>query len=188
MDFLNRGYLGSEQHFHKRFTIPTERHNDQEKATALKNLVQPFILRRVKTDRTIINDLPEKIETRELCYLTKEQASLYQLVLDTMLISIEQAKGIERKGLILSTLMKLKQICNHPAQFMRDNSLLANRSGKIARLEELLEEIIARNEKSLIFTQFATMGELLIHIQQPFMVEIFPFCMAVRHKSHEMLW
>ncbi len=175
MDFLNKGYLGSEQNFHKNFTLPIERHNDQEKAAALKNLVQPFILRRVKTDTTIIRDLPEKIETKELCYLTKEQASLYQSVLDTMLISIEHAKGIERKGLILSALMKLKQICNHPAQFMRDNSLLEKRSGKFARLEELLEEILAKNEKSLIFTQFATMGELLRkHLMALYKVDV-PF-------------
>ncbi|MBA2307678.1 DEAD/DEAH box helicase [Candidatus Dependentiae bacterium] len=161
MDFLNKGYLGTEESFHKKFTLPIERYNNQERASALKSLVNPFILRRVKTDTTVINDLPEKIETKELCHLTKEQASLYQSVLDTMLYTIEQAEGIQRRGLILSTLMKLKQICNHPAQFMRDNSSLENRSGKIIRLEELLDEVVAKKEKSLIFTQFATMGELL---------------------------
>lgn len=161
MDFLNKGYLGQERIFHKRFTLPIERHNNQEKANLLKNLVYPFMLRRLKTDTSIIQDLPEKIETKERCYLTKEQATLYQSVLATMLSAIEQSTGIERKGLILSTLMKLKQICNHPAQFMNDSSLLEGRSGKCGRLIELLEEIKARNEKSLIFTQFSSMGKLL---------------------------
>ncbi|MBA3751233.1 DEAD/DEAH box helicase [Candidatus Dependentiae bacterium] len=161
MDFLNKGYLGSEDKFHKKFTAPIERNNDQQRAAALKNLIQPFILRRVKTDKSIIQDLPDKIETKELCYLTKEQATLYQSVLDTMLKTIENAEGIERKGLVLSTLLKLKQICNHPVNFIQDNSSLEERSGKLNRLEELLEEILAEGGKSLIFTQFATMGHLL---------------------------
>lgn len=161
MEFLNPGYLGSSKDFRQRFTIPIERYRDQERAQSLKQLVQPFVLRRVKTDKTIIQDLPEKMEMKVLCNLTQEQASLYEAVVKEMMEKIEQAEGIERRGQILSTLMRLKQVCNHPAQFMSDGSALARRSGKLSRLEEMLEEVLAEGEKALIFTQFAEMGQLL---------------------------
>ena len=161
MDFLNKGYLGSLDSFTKKFISPIERQSDTKRSDQLKRLIQPFLLRRVKTDKAIIQDLPDKIETKELCYLTKEQTSLYQALVSTMLQAIDKAEGIERKGLVLTTLLKLKQICNHPVNFLQDNSALAGRSGKLHRLEELLEEIVAEGGKSLIFTQFAQMGALL---------------------------
>ncbi len=161
MEFLNPGYLYSSTEFRKRFALPIERYHDAERGETLKQLIQPFVLRRVKTDKEIIKDLPEKLEMKVYCNLTQEQASLYEVVVKDMLEKIEAADGIERKGLILSALTRLKQICNHPAQFMHDNSSLPRRSGKLARLNEMLEEVIASGEKALIFTQFAEMGTML---------------------------
>ncbi|GAC1694277.1 MAG: hypothetical protein NVS9B9_16690 [Ktedonobacteraceae bacterium] len=127
----------------------------------MKRLTQPFILRRLKTDKEIIQDLPDKMEMKVFCNLTQEQASLYEAVVKEMLERIEEADGIERKGLVLATLTKLKQVCNHPAHFMGDGSRLELRSGKLNRLEEMLEEVVATGDKALIFTQFAEMGGLL---------------------------
>ena len=141
--------------------MPIEREGDTDRSEQLKRLIAPFVLRRVKTDKAIIQDLPDKIETKELCYLTKEQTSLYQAMVTVMLTALEKAEGIERKGLVLTTLLRLKQICNHPVNFLQDSSSLSGRSGKLLRLEELLEEIISEGGKSLIFTQFAQMGKLL---------------------------
>jgi len=166
MEFLNPGYLGSGTDFHKNFATPIERYRNAERAETLKRLTQPFILRRLKTDKEIIQDLPEKMEMKVFCNLTQEQASLYEAVVKEMLERIEEAEGIERKGLILATLTKLKQVCNHPAQFMADGSNLRRRSGKLNRLEEMLEEVVAAGDKALIFTQFAEMGTLLRHTLQ----------------------
>jgi SNF2 family DNA or RNA helicase len=124
--------------------------------------VNPLILRRLKTDRAIIQDLPEKQEMKVYCTLTREQASLYEATVRDALKKIEQAKdAMGRRGQVLSLLMRLKQICNHPAQFLGDRSALAGRSGKLARLEEMLEEVLAEGDRALIFTQFAEMGALL---------------------------
>ena len=167
MEFLNPGYLGSGTEFHKNFANPIERYHNAERADALKRLTQPFILRRLKTDKAIIQDLPDKMEMKVFCNLTQEQASLYEAVVKEMLERIEEADGIERKGLVLATLTKLKQVCNHPAHFMGDGSRLELRSGKLNRLEEMLEEVIATGDKALIFTQFAEMGGLLrIELQE----------------------
>lgn len=166
MEFLNPGYLGSATDFRKKFAIPIERYHDAKRAEMLKRVIQPFVLRRLKTDKAIISDLPDKMEMKVYCNLTQEQASLYEAVVQEMLEKIEQAEGIERKGLVLSTLMKLKQICNHPAQFVADGSSLPGRSGKLARLEEMLEEVLAAGDKALIFSQFAEMGAMLRHYLQ----------------------
>jgi len=167
MEFLNPGYLGSGSDFRKNFALPIERYRSAEQAALLKKLIQPFVLRRVKTDREIIQDLPDKMEMKVFCNLTQEQASLYEAVVKDMMEKIEEAEEMQRRGLILATLMKLKQVCNHPAQFMADSSLLANRSGKLARLDEMLEEVLAEGDKALIFTQFAEMGSLLRkHLQE----------------------
>ncbi|MEO8972528.1 MAG: DEAD/DEAH box helicase [Ktedonobacteraceae bacterium] len=161
MEFLNPGYLGSGTDFRKQFAIPIERYHNAPKSESLKHLIQPFVLRRVKTDKTIIQDLPDKMEMKVYCNLTQEQASLYEAVVKEMMEKIEEADGMERRGLILATLMKLKLVCNHPAQFIGDGSSLSGRSGKLARLEEMLEEVLAEGDKALIFTQFAEMGKLL---------------------------
>ena len=115
----------------------------------------------VKTDTSIIADLPEKLEMDLLCNLTAEQAALYQAVVDDMLERIRTAEGIERRGLVLATMTKLKQVCNHPAHFLRDGSRLAGRSGKLERLDEILDEVLAAGEKALLFTQYAEFGALL---------------------------
>jgi len=161
MQFLNPGYLGSQKAFHSHFARPIERYHDQQAAAQLRKLVQPFILRRVKTDPTIIRDLPDKLENKVYCTLTAEQATLYQAVVDDALRQISESEGIQRRGLVLSMLMKLKQICNHPAHFLKDGSDLDGRSGKLSRLTEMLEEVLALDERALVFTQFAEMGALL---------------------------
>ena len=162
MDFLNPGFLGSHTHFKNRFMIPITVNKEEESVNTLQRITSPFILRRVKTDKNIIKDLPEKIETNVQCTLTKEQAALYKTVIDNVTKALNTtSEGIERKGLILSTLLKFKQICNHPALFLKDGGSISNRSGKLERITEMLEEILASHEKALIFTQFKEMGDIL---------------------------
>jgi len=155
LNFLNPGYLGTVGNFRKTFEIPIQKENDRSKTTILKRLSEPFILRRVKTDKDIIKDLPEKVEQKIYCHLSKEQASLYEAVVKDVITQIEQKDGIERNGLVLSSLMKLKQICNHPAQFLQDKSeFTPERSHKLSRLTDMLEEAIENGESLLIFSQF----------------------------------
>jgi hypothetical protein len=161
MEFANPGLLGPAEAFRKGYAEPVERHGDQMAAARLRALTQPFILRRLKTDRSIISDLPEKLEMEVVCNLTGEQASLYQAVVDDMLGKIEDSEGIERRGLVLATMTKLKQVCNHPAHLLGDGSRLAGRSGKLARLEEILEEVLTAGERALLFTQYAEFGGML---------------------------
>jgi SNF2 family DNA or RNA helicase len=161
--FLNPGYLGSAEEFRKRFALPIERLRDPGATERLKALVSPFILRRLKTDRSIIQDLPEKNEMKVFCTLTREQATLYEAVLKDAMRQIEESEGIQRRGLILATLAKLKQVCDHPALFLHDGSTLLGRSGKLARLVEMLEESLAVGDRALLFTQYAEMGRLLQH-------------------------
>jgi non-specific serine/threonine protein kinase len=161
MDFANPGLLGTARKFKERFAEPVERHGDADAAARLRRITQPFVLRRLKTDRSIISDLPEKLEMEVLCNLTREQASLYQAVVDEMLGKIERSEGVARRGLVLATMTRLKQICNHPAHAMRDGSRLAGRSGKLLRLEEILDEVLAAGERALVFTQYAEFGGML---------------------------
>jgi SNF2 family DNA or RNA helicase len=169
MEFLNPGFLGTQAEFKRTFFVPIQANRDLEAAGRLKRLTAPFILRRLKTDKSIIADLPEKMEMKVFCTLTKEQASLYAAVVKDMSQSLEEAEGIQRRGLVLATLTKLKQVCNHPAQFLGDNSKIAGRSGKLARLTEMLEEALAEGDRALVFTQFAEMGEIIRrHLQASF--------------------
>ena len=163
MEFLNPGYLRSAKDFSTNFALPIEKYHNPQRAQSLRRIIQPFVLRRLKTDPKIIKDLPEKMEIKVFCNLTSEQASLYEAVVKEMLGKIENSEGIERKGLVLATLMKLKQICNHPALFLQDGSILPGRSCKLRRLEEMLEEVIAEGDRALIFTQFSSMGGMLRH-------------------------
>lgn len=168
MQFLNPGYLGSRKAFRDQFAMPIERYQDQEAVKQLRQLTTPFILRRVKTDPTVIADLPEKVETKVYCSLTEEQATLYEAVVQDALKSIDDEEGMQRKGLVLSMLMQLKQICNHPVQYLHQigkkagSVSLDNRSGKLERLGELMEEILAQGDRALIFTQFTEMGDILM--------------------------
>ena len=171
--FINPGYLGTQASFQTNFARPIERAQDPAAARRLKDLAGPFILRRVKTDRSVIDDLPAKNEMKVYCALTREQATLYEAVVRDSLRQIEQAEGVQRRGLVLSTLMKLKQVCNHPAHLLGDGSALVNRSGKLNRLGEMLDEVREVKEHALIFTQFAEMGELLKrHLEASFGDEV----------------
>jgi superfamily II DNA or RNA helicase len=161
LEFANPGMLGSPAGFKKTYAEPIERHGDDEAALRLRRFTTPFILRRVKTDKTIISDLPEKLEMDVLCNLTAEQAGLYQAVVDDMLRRIEESAGIERRGLVLATMTKLKQVCNHPAHFLRDGSALPGRSGKLEMLDGIIEEVLGAGEKALLFTQYAEFGSML---------------------------
>lgn len=130
MDFLNPGLLGSSERFRTRYAIPIERHGHTEPAERLRASTRPYILRRLKTDPAIIDDLPEKIEIKQYCQLTTEQASLYQAVVADMMEKIENTEGIERRGNVLAAMAKLKQVCNHPAQLLHDRSPVGRRSGR----------------------------------------------------------
>lgn len=161
-NFLNPGYLDTQARFRKNFELPVQRDNDPVKTTTLKRLVEPFILRRLKTDKNIIQDLPDKVEAKQYCNLSKEQASLYEVVVRDVEKQLEEKEGIERQGLMLSTLMKLKQICNHPAQYLQDNSdFTPQRSHKLERLSEMLEETMSEGDSILIFSQFTEIGASL---------------------------
>jgi SNF2 family DNA or RNA helicase len=161
-NFLNPGYLGKEAQFRKTFEMPIYKGNDLARSATLKKLVEPFILRRVKTDKRIIDDLPDKIEQKMYCTLSPEQASLYEAVVKDVEEQLNEAEGIQRKGLILSTILKLKQICNHPMQFLQDGSAFTTeRSYKLQRLGEMIEEVIDSGESALIFTQFTDIGGAL---------------------------
>lgn len=161
MDFLNQGLLGTRRAFKTLFLTPIQRWQDKHALKQLHHLTAPFILRRLKTDPTIVPDLPDKQESKTYCTLTVEQASLYSATVDGIEEQLAELDGMARRGLVLASLSKLKQICNHPSHFLKEPGPLSNRSGKLNRLEEMLEEVLAVDEKALVFTQFAEMGKLL---------------------------
>ncbi len=169
LDFLNPGFLGNRNFFQKRFAAPIEKYGDRESLSVLRSLTQPFILRRLKTDKNIIQDLPEKQEMNVYCGLSSEQAELYQQLVDDSLEKIEDSEGIKRRGLILTLLLRLKQLCNHPEligdtkanKVKIDAEDFDDRSGKLLRLEAMLEEIVDEGDRALIFTQFAEWGKML---------------------------
>jgi len=161
LHFINPGYLGSAEAFQRNFAGPIERGLDTSVSDRLRALTGPFILRRLKTDTSIIKDLPPKNEMKEYCGLTKEQAALYRAVTQESLRQIAASNGIQRRGIILATLTKLKQVCNHPRHLLGDGSELRHRSGKLNRLIEMLEQALAEDDRVLIFTQYAEMGVLL---------------------------
>lgn len=188
MEFLNPGFLGTQAEFKRNFFLPIQTQRDEQATAQLKRLTSPFILRRLKTDKTIINDLPEKMEMKTFCNLTKEQASLYAAVAEDAGKSLEESEGIQRKGLVLATLMKLKQVCNHPAQFLGDNSAIPGRSGKLARLTEMLEEVLSANERALVFTQFTEMGDIIQrHLQETFGHEVLFLHGGVTKKNRDRM-
>ncbi|GGX08556.1 SNF2-related protein [Aquimarina muelleri] len=165
-DFTNKGYLGSMKYFTEHFSSPIERKNDQVALHRFKKITDPFILRRLKTDKSIISDLPEKIEQDCFIALGKEQTALYQNVVDQMIKALNgvEEKSIERKGLVLKMITALKQVCNHPSQFLKKEDYRPQLSGKSERLLELLCSIYENNEKVLIFTQYKEMGQILSEI------------------------
>ena len=159
---LNPDYLGSMTAFRKDVERPIMRDGDKPAAERLRRMVRPFILRRMKTDKAIIKDLPEKVEQVAYCNLSGEQATLYEAVLNDLEKKLRDKLGPSRLGLMLATLTRLKQICNHPAQFLQDGSEFAeSRSHKLARVCEMLDEIDAEGESALVFTQFTEIGKSL---------------------------
>ena len=162
LEFANPGLLGPLETFRRELAMPIERYGNEQAAERLRRIVSPFLLRRLKSDPAIIADLPAKHEMKVICTLTREQATLYQAVVDDELRRIEDTDGLARRGRVLALLMFLKQICNHPAQYLSDAGPLAKRSGKLARLTEMLEEAVAAGDKALVFTQFREMGDRLV--------------------------
>lgn len=169
MDFCNPRFLGSPAEFRRRFAIPVERYRDPGRTEALRGLIRPFVLRRVKSDPNVIADLPDKLEYKVYCNLAAEQARWYEHVVSQMLEESERYSGMKRRGMVLASLTRLKQICNHPANYLKHvadsdpaaGSAAASRSGKSARLIEMLDEVLAEGDAALVFTQYRTMGHLL---------------------------
>lgn len=158
-DFLNPGLLGSANVFKKFVKSLQDREHNQ--FAPLRQLVGPYILRRLKTDRKIITDLPDKIETPCYCKLSRQQVKLYEQTVRTLRSMLKDADGIARRGMVLQSLMRLKQICNHPSQLTGDGDYIASDSGKFLRLGEICDEIASRQEKALIFTQFREITDSL---------------------------
>jgi len=161
-DFTNKGYLGSIGNFQKNYATPIEKYRDTGRIEKLRQVTEPFVLRRLKNDRSIISDLPEKIVCDEYCYLTKEQAALYEKTLENSFKEIENKSGINRKGQILKLITSLKQICNHPAQYNKLDRLSKELSGKAEKAFSIVEQIFEQDEKAIIFTQYKEMGDLLV--------------------------
>ncbi|VEP11529.1 DNA/RNA helicase, superfamily II, SNF2 family [Hyella patelloides LEGE 07179] len=196
LDFLNPGFLGTKTFFQKRFALPIEKYGDKQSLNILRSLVRPFILRRLKTDTNIIQDLPEKQEMNVFCGLTTEQAEIYQKLVDESMEKIDNAEGIQRHGLVLTLLMRLKQLCNHPELKDSKNQKsiklspdFGSRSGKLMRLSEMLEVVLEENDRALIFTQFSEWGKLLkLYLQTTLKTEvIFLYGATKRAQRQEMI-
>ncbi len=167
--FANPGYLSTATAFRQDFANPIERHRDQQRLDLFKRMTSPFLLRRLKTDKTIIRDLPDKIVINRHITLTPEQASLYEACTKEALQLIEAARNeITRRGLVLRMLLQLKQICNHPRNFLKRGNYLAARTGKAEALHEVIEQVREEGSKVLIFTQYREMGDILIEMLKEF--------------------
>jgi SNF2 family DNA or RNA helicase/uncharacterized Zn finger protein len=188
-DYSNKGYLGGLKKFKDRYAKPIEIDRDQKQLDRFRKITAPFILRRTKTDKSIIPDLPDKIEKDQYCVLTPQQAAIYQNVLDQNLKQTTEAEGINRQGLVLKLITALKQICNHPDHFLKKGLADPGLSGKSDLLLDLLTQILENEEKTLIFTQYREMGELLTKmLQTAFGLEV-PFLHGgvPRKKRDEMV-
>lgn len=163
-DFINHGYLGALREFQKSYAIPIERFKENSRATKLKMSVSPFVLRRLKTDKHVISDLPDKLVLNEYCYLAKVQAALYEKTLNEMMEKISGFTGVNRRGNIFKLITALKQICNHPNQFLKAGEMIKELSGKMEKCVSLVQNIVDNGEKTLIFTQYKEMGSILCQI------------------------
>jgi len=176
VDFLNPSLLGGQTSFKRQFAVPIERYGDEAAAELLKKVTAPFILRRMKTDPNIAPELPEKAESTRFCPLTREQAALYQSTVDKALEDIVGTElDHERRGRILAMLTAIKQICNHPAHFLKDGATSARRSGKLTRFLQLLDEVLENNGAALVFTQFKEMGHILERVLGERLGRTIPF-------------
>lgn len=186
MEFLNPSFLGSSRDFRNRFLIPIQVEGNVLAEELLKEITQPFILRRVKTDKNIISDLPDKQEMKVYCSMSKEQVTLYSAVVDDLIERLAIVDPQRRAGEILAAMTQMKQVCNHPAHFNADNSELDGRSGKLDRLVEMIEEVLRSGEKALIFTQFAEMGKLIKkQLQEKFGEEVLFLHGGVSRKARD---
>ena len=166
MEAVNPGLLGSAASFQERIATPIEEDGDASAISRLRFVTSPFILRRVKTDRSIIQDLPEKIELQRVVNLTPEQAGLYEAIVNELMVQLDGAEQNKRRTLVVSAITRLKQVCNHPAHYLGDGSPLVrggeHRSGKLELVDDLLTSAFEKGEKALLFTQFTTFGHLLV--------------------------
>lgn len=167
MDYTNKGYLGNVKSFKEIYAEPIQVFNDEDTVSRFRRVTAPFMMRRMKSDKSIISDLPDKVEQNQYALLTKQQIALYQ---KTMQAAMDEIEGIsesqgqtlfKRQGLVLQMILALKQICNHPTNFLKNSNHDASLSGKVELLFEILDSIVQAGEKVLIFTQFREMGELL---------------------------
>lgn len=163
-DFINHGYLGTLREFQKSYAIPIEKFKETSRAAKLKMSVSPFVLRRLKTDKNVITDLPEKLVLNDYCYLSKPQAVLYEKTLNEMMQKISGFTGINRRGNIFKLITALKQICNHPYQFLKAGEIGKELSGKMEKCVSLIQNIIDNDEKTLVFTQYKEMGDILCRV------------------------
>lgn len=189
MEMLNPGLLGSASAFRNRFALPIEKFGDKKKADQLRQMIRPFVLRRLKSDPAVACDLPDKMEMRVYCNLTPEQAALYERTVNDTLNQVDSASGIRRRGLILAALTKLKQICNHPAHYLRNQGPLDGRSGKCERLVEMVEEVLEEGDAALVFTQYKEMGTLLQKLLGDRLQIVVPFLHggSTMKKRNEMI-
>ncbi|CAM5191949.1 SNF2 family DNA or RNA helicase OS=Ureibacillus acetophenoni OX=614649 GN=SAMN05877842_10194 PE=4 SV=1 [Ureibacillus acetophenoni] len=178
-DFIHKGYLGSFGKFQEQFILPIERDESERHKEILRTKIKPFLLRRTKNDPELQLNLPDKLETKKFCPLTSEQAALYEGYIQDTLTQIENMNGFEKKGRILQMLSKLKQLCNHPALYLKepfdDANTMMERSVKLKSIVELAGEIIENGEQCLIFTQYIGMGHLLQHCFSELMNVDVPF-------------
>ncbi len=164
-DFINKGYLGSLVDFGKNYSIPIEKFKEFTRASKLKKAISPFMLRRLKTDKTIISDLPEKVVLDDFCYLTKPQVALYERILKESMENISKSESrMNRRGAIFKLITNLKQVCNHPYHYLKHGDMSANASGKTQKLIDIVGNILDNDEKVLIFTQYKEMGSILENI------------------------
>lgn len=168
MDFANKGYLGNVKTFKSDFADPIQVFNDEQTVAKFRKITSPFMMRRMKSDKSIISDLPDKVEQNQFALLTRQQAALYEKTMQVAMAEIEGVSGpddsqslFKRQGLVLQMILALKQICNHPTNFLKNGNFDPTLSGKVELLFELLDSITQAGEKVLIFTQFREMGDLL---------------------------
>lgn len=188
LDWTTPGLLGPLDRFRREIAVPVERDRDPDAAESLARLVRPFLLRRRKSDPDIAPDLPPKTETDRIVPLTTEQVTLYKATVDEVMEQVEHAEGMSRRGLVLKLLTGLKQICNHPAQYLKQDGPIAGRSGKLEAVTELIDTIASEGQSVLVFTQFVAMGHLLkTHLESPGRPVQFLYGATPEAKRQEMV-
>jgi superfamily II DNA or RNA helicase len=161
IDLVNPGILGTTDHFRRTLAVPIERHRDEAATKHLRSVISPLMLRRSKADKSLVPELPPKIEATAWATLTREQASLYRAVTNRLMERLPQMTGMDRRGAIVAAITRLKQICNHPVHYLGDGGRLEGRSGKLARFDELLNDAFDADDRVIAFTQYVEMGHLV---------------------------